>query len=437
MKRREFLEAGMAAGALLLSSRHAAAEPPASSQPLNVALIGVGVQGRALINATVGIPNVRFVAVCDIWDYSRNIAQNLLKPYGHAVHSYADYREMLDREKGLQAVLVATPDFIHAEQTNACLKAGLHVYCEKMMANSLEAARSMVRTARATGKLLQIGYQRRSNPRYLHVVEKLLREAKLAGRVTNMAGQWNHPVTEEVGWPKRQTIPDDVLRKYGYANMHDFRNWRAMTKYGGGPLSDFGAHQVDVSNWFLGLTPKTVLAAGGRDYYKSQQWPDNVMAALEYEMPEGTVRGLYQVLTTTSGGGSGNFEHVMGDEGSLRISENPKWTKVYREPNAAEWDDWIGRNYLSKKDKSPAPVAPGGEVNVRETGVVESYDFPIVLDKPPHQPHLENFFAAIRGQAKLNCPAEEAFRTEVVIWKIYAALEARKMLSFTPEDFKV
>ena len=289
MKRREFLEAGMAAGAgaWLLSSRGAAAEPPASSEVLQVALIGAGVQGRDLINATVGIPNVRFVAVCDIWDYSRNIAQNLLKTYGQAVHSYADYREMLDREKSLQAVLVATPEFVHAEQTNACLKAGRHVYCEKMMANSLEAARSMVRTARATGKLLQIGYQRRSNPRYLHVVQKLLREAKLAGRLTHVAGQWNHPVTEDVGWPRKQAIPDEVLRKYGYANMHDFRNWRAMKKYGGGSLADFGAHQVDVSNWFLGLTPKSVLAAGGIDYYKSRQWPDNVMAALEYETAGG------------------------------------------------------------------------------------------------------------------------------------------------------
>jgi predicted dehydrogenase len=439
VKRREFLEAGMAAGAgtLLLSAGRAAAEPPANAAAIQVALIGCGVQGRALVNATVGIPNVRFAAVCDIWEYSRNTVQNLLKTYGQAVRPYADYREMLDREKTLAAVLIATPDFIHADQTNACLKAGLHVYCEKMMANSLDGARSMVRTARATGKLLQIGYQRRSNPRYLHVVQKLLREAKLAGRLTHVAGQWNHPVTEEVGWPKRQVIPDDVLRKYGYANMHEFRNWRAMRKFGGGPLSDFGAHQVDVANWFLGLTPKTVLAAGGIDFYKSCQWPDNIMAALEYETPEGTVRGLHQVLTTTSAGGSGNFEHVMGEEGSLKISENPKWTKVYREPNAGEWDDWVSRNYLSKKDKAPPIVTTGGEVNVRETGLVESYDFPVVLDKPPHQPHLENFFAAIRGQAKLNCPAEEAFRTEAVIWKIYAALEARKMLSFTPEDFSV
>ena len=161
------------------------------------------------------------------------------------------------------------------------------------------------------------------------------------------------------------------------------------------------------------------------------------MAVLEYETPEGTVRGLYQVLTTTSGGGSGNFEHLMGEEGSIKISENPKWTKVYREPNAGEWEDWVSRNYLTRKEKSPPVTAVGGEVNVRETGTVESYDFPVVLDRPPHQPHLENFVEALRGRAKLNSPAEEAFRTEVVIAKIYASLEARKMLSFTLADFAV
>ena len=91
----------------------------------------------------------------------------------------------------------------------------------------------------------------------------------------------------------------------------------------------------------------------------------------------------------------------------------------------------VGRAPLFvRKDRSPPPAAPGGEVTVKETGVVESYDFPVVLDKPPHQPHLENFFDSIRGRAKLTCPAEVALRTEAVIWKAYAALDARKMLDF-------
>ena len=127
---------------------------------------------------------------------------------------------MLDREKALQAVLVATPEFVHAEQSNACLKAGLHVYCEKMMAISLDAARSMVRTAHQTGKLLQLGYQRHSNPRYRHVDLMLLRKAKLAGRLTHVSGQWNQPVKDDVGWPRKFAMRPEDLKRYGYADMH-------------------------------------------------------------------------------------------------------------------------------------------------------------------------------------------------------------------------
>jgi predicted dehydrogenase len=90
------------------------------------------------------------------------------------VNGYEDYREMLDKEKELDAVIIATPDFWHAPHTVDCLEAGKHVYCEKEMSNTLEGARRMVAAARETGKLLQIGHQRRSNPRYLHCYEKLL-----------------------------------------------------------------------------------------------------------------------------------------------------------------------------------------------------------------------------------------------------------------------
>ena len=82
---------------------------------------------------------------------------------GHPNRAYVDYKELLDKEKAnLDAVIVATPDFWHAEHAIACMKAGLQVYCEKEMSNNLADARRMVQTARETGKLLQIGHQRRT-----------------------------------------------------------------------------------------------------------------------------------------------------------------------------------------------------------------------------------------------------------------------------------
>lgn len=442
--RRDFLATGLAAGAGLCLAPAEAAAPRPAGDAIHVALIGAGDQGRVLINAGLLIPSLRFRAVCDIWRYRSRSARFFLETYNQPVNEYADYREMLDKEKDLHAVLVATPDFLHAEQVNACLKAGLHVYCEKMMSNSLEGARSMVRTMRETGKLLQIGYQRRSNPRYLHAYQNLLLKAKLPGRMTHAQTQWAHAVSEDLGWPKKQAMREDALQQHGYANMHELRNWRFYKKFGGGPVADFGSQQLDVCRWFLGATPRSVMAAGGVDYYSEHQWYDNVMAILEYDTPAGKLRGSCQVLTTTNAGNNGSFEQLMGTEGTIRLSENPKWTKIFREANAPDWAEWVRQNLLLKEDLPAAgkkedvskPEDPN-EVHVRETGQVTLYDIPVTLDKPSHQPHLENFLDAVRGKARLNCPADEALPTEVIVHKINEAIQARKAIELKAEAFAV
>jgi len=89
-----------------------------------VAVIGCGAQGRVLIESILRIPSVRVAAICDIWSYSRQYTGNYLKKYGHAANVYEDFRELLAAEKDLDAAVVATPDWVHAEQANACLRPG-------------------------------------------------------------------------------------------------------------------------------------------------------------------------------------------------------------------------------------------------------------------------------------------------------------------------
>ena len=437
LSRRQFITRAAAAGTAAAFARPArllAQRAPAGGA-INVALIGVGAQGRVLLEDTLNIPGVRFVAVCDIWDYNRQYGERYLKKHGHLVRVYHDFQEMLDREKDLQAVIVATPDFWHAPHTIACLKAGKDVYCEKMMSNTIDGARAMVRAMRETGRLLQIGHQRRSNPRYLVALNHLIREANLPGRITTANGQWNRAVSEDLGWPARATIPKDVLQRYGYDDMHQFRNWRWFKKCGGGPLSDLGAHQIDVFNWFFGGPPATVMAGGGNDYYPHHEWFDNAMVIYRYDTPAGPARAFYQVQTTTSAGGY--FEQFMGVEGTIRMSENPKYTAIYREANARDWEPWVRLNYI-RAQQAPVPADPdAGIVDARETAELATYELPVVLNKPPHQPHLENFFHAVRGQGKLNCPADEAFRSEIAIFKACEAVYAGRTITLTPDDIKI
>jgi len=177
-----------------------------------------------------------------------------------------------------------------------------------------------------------------------------------------------------------------------------------------------------------------VMASGGLDYYKNHDWYDNAMVIYEYPMPEGIARAFYQVQTTTSAGG-GYFEMFMGDDGTIKMSEDPSLCAIYREARATgvSWDDLVQKDYVRLNQAATDNAA---KVDVRETAQLAQYDIPVFFNKPPHQPHLENFFHAMRGTAKLNCPADEAFSSEYVIHKANEAIAAQKKINITAEEVK-
>jgi len=407
---------------------------------LNVALIGAGAQGGVLINTLLKMSNINFRAVCDIWtEYSLKRAVSLLKKYKFEVNGYEDYRQMLEQEKDLDAVIIATPDFWHAQQTVDCLQAGLHVYCEKEMSNTLEGAKRMVLAARETGKLLQMGHQRRSHPRYIHCYEKILKEAQILGRIVTVNGQWNRSAQPDLGWPQRYTIPAERLKRYGFESMTQFRNWRWYKGLGGGPIVDLGSHQIDIYNWFLNTPPKAVMATGGTYYYpkETHEWYDTVMVIFEYETKAGTAVAYYQTQTTNSS--QGYFENFMGDQGTLVISESEAGYSgsIYRQPQAPPWDEWVRKGYITAPKIQMQKKEIEVMLDVRETISPDEHKIPIEFHDPYHKPHLENFFNAIRGTEKLNCPAELGYESAVTVLKVNQAIEAGKKLFFSPDEFEI
>ncbi|MBI5690632.1 MAG: Gfo/Idh/MocA family oxidoreductase [Verrucomicrobia bacterium] len=457
LTRRDFLSTSARLGAVITAAPQLARAAVSSPDTLNVAIVGCGAQGLVLMNAVLLIPGLRLKAFCDLWPQRRQRAVGLARKYGHEANGFADYRELLAGTEHLDAVIVATPDFRHAEHTNAALRAGCHVYCEKLMSNTVEGARSMVLTARATGKLLQIGHQRRSNPCYLHARDRLLREAHLLGRITSASGEWHRRASDDIAAAPGSEVPPDVLERHGFASMHELLNWRWYRRFAGGPISDLGAHQIDMFNWMLDAQPRALVASGGTDYYRQHEWYDNAVAVYEYPTPQGLVRATYDVLTTTSAGG-GYHEYFMGDQGALKISENPSFTKVYREPNAPDWEPLLERqllrnvgddgtselkpwekprrrllNTLAARPKAPRDPTV---VDIRDSLPGSVYELPVTTTAI-HQPHLENFFAAIRHGTPLACPGESAFATAVTVLRVNEAIAAERKLTFAPGDFVV
>ena len=313
------------------------------------------------------IEGIQLVAIVDIWDYDRNYGERHLEDDGRRRSRATKITRTCWRTKKIcRRSIVATPDFWHAPITNACLKAGLHVYCEKMMSNTIEGARSMVQTMRETGKLLQIGHQRRSNPRYLFALNRLVHDAKICGRLTAAQAQWNRAVTDDFGWPKkyrdqaRSSSPNTATRTCTSsatgAGSRDSAAARSPTS---------ARIRLTFSTGGSARRRKSVMASGGVDYYKNHDWYDNAMVIYEYPLPDGVARAFYQVQTTTSAGG-GYFEMFMGDEGTIKMSENPSITTLYREARAPA----VGRSRgqkLSPRQRRAAPRRDADKVDVRET----------------------------------------------------------------------
>jgi hypothetical protein len=182
------------------------------------------------------------------------------------------------------------------------------------------------------------------------------------------------------------------------------------------------------------------MASGGLLYYepKTHEWYDTVMAVFDYDTPLGPVKAYYQTQTTN--GSQGYFETFMGDQGTLLISESEVnyAGRLYRDTNAPAWDAWVQKGYVTApKLQEVKEVSEGAVADVRESVSPDEHTVPVTLRDPYHQPHLQNFFDAVRGKAKLNCPAEIGYESAVSVLKVNEAIEAKSRLSFKPEDFHV
>jgi predicted dehydrogenase len=473
MDRRGFLRnTAMAGGSLLLAtSKSAVAQQTSTERVMKCALVGCGDQGDRLRDASKDCPGVQWLAVADIWQYNRRImASHMAYQNKHQVNGkvneYDTIEEMLDKEKDLDCVFIATPDFLHAPFTRMALEKGKAVYSEKLMSNTLEGAKDMVKAQATTGGILQIGHQRHSNPRYINLREQVYKGAHLLGRVTHAYGQWNRGVSASMprGVPKGQSIAKELLDKYGYANEYEFRNWRYFRKYGGGIIADLGAHQIDLFNWMFESVPTSIIATGGVDYYDGKEGrplfelPDNVMCLYEYKLPSGVARAYYQVLTTT--GSQGYYEKFMGVDGTAIISESPTYNQVYREPNAPDWSKYseganpiIVRAADSVKNKyweharsweKPKPKSydlgrlAAAVADVRESKALDPYELPTVLSRVPHAPHVQNFIEAARMKKPehLNCPAQQGLNCAVAVLTSYKSIDSGAKVDFKPDDYK-
>jgi len=294
--RREFMGRSAAAAAgLMIVPRHVLGGRgfQAPSDTLHIGCVGAWGRGAGDIE---GVSTENIVAICDIDDEMivRLLKNDQNTPEQQAkyekANKYRDFRVMLDKEKNLDAVVVATPDHTHAVIAMAAIKRGKHVYVEKPLTHTVKEARLLAQAAKKANIVSQMGNQGHAKEGARLLNEWLWDGA--IGPVSEVHVWTNRPI-----WPQGIDAPSEIpscpssldwdlwlgpsaWRPYHPA-FHPFA-WRGWWDFGTGAVGDMGAHLIDQPFWALNLgAPKTIQASSTK--YTKDSYP--VAEIITYEFP--------------------------------------------------------------------------------------------------------------------------------------------------------
>lgn len=291
LNRRQFLSRSglLAAGALALPqivpSRLLGADAP--SNRITLGFIGCGKQSQYLLGTFLNSPGTQVLAQCDVdqLKLERNMAMTRKhyankKPSGdyRGVEAYDDFQKLIAR-KDIDAVVVSTPDHWHGLNTVLSARAGKDIYCEKPLGHNLEECKAMVKSVRRYDRVFQTGSMQRSDWRFRFACE-LVRNGYI--------GEVRHVAVNVGGPPRPCDLPAEPTPAYldwnrwlGPAQMRPynaelsphiskdvFPNWRNYREYGGGGMTDWGAHHFDIAQWGLGMDengPVEVVPPDGKE----------------------------------------------------------------------------------------------------------------------------------------------------------------------------
>ena len=220
---------------------------------INFGVIGLGRRGNYVGAHMARDPRARLAAICDIYDDRIEDGRGAIPGAGQ-VPAYKDLHEMLARPD-LDAVLIATPVFLHPDHFEAAVKAKKHIYCEKPCAPSVAGVKQILAAGSHAdpAKTIQFGFQQRFSPEYLRA-QALLRQGRI-GEVKLMMSYWI--LANMLMGPFAHKLPPEEEK---------IRRWEFYRETSGGPIVEQDCHGVDAMNWFAGSHPLKAVGTGGLRY---------------------------------------------------------------------------------------------------------------------------------------------------------------------------
>lgn len=384
-KRRDFLKttglatAGLGiAGAFSTSSWAANVSP---SDKINVALIGCNNMGFGVLKHHLGYTDANCVAMCDVdSNVLEKRAGEIRETFNQKPKLYSDFRKMLE-QKDIDAVIIGTPDHWHCLMTVYALQAGKHVYVEKPMANSIEECNIMVNAASYYKKTVQVGQQQRSGFIFKKAMELIENGEIGALRKIQMWANFEYGVGPEIVSDSSVPAGVDYDMWLGPAPQRAFNknrfhgSWRHFWDYGGGVVSDWGVHLIDVGLWakHIGNAPEQTLVYAANTF------------------PEKRARETFDTMSVIYP----NKDVVISYDVTAGLQRGP-WDMLYGIA-------FVGNNATIVADRSKLQVYPEWD-NKNKKYRAEEYLFD--KGKESHSEHVRNFLDCIKSGEKTACPPE-------------------------------
>lgn len=397
--RRGFFGVSAAAGTAAFAAGFLRAE---DARPLRLGVIGVGGYGMADARAALKAGGAEIVAVCDVdSQHLENAAGELAKQQGQRPQTFKRYEELLDLQ-GLDAVIIATPPHWHALQLIAAVERGINVYCEKPVSYDLREGQAMVAAVQKSGRVVQIGFQRRQSAAMREATEFI--KSGGIGKLIQVDAQIHYQAG--LGDPTPQDPPASLDwdlwcgpgPKIPYSPQVGHRSWRLEKTSGHGHLVDWGIHHVDAIRTFLGLSmPKQITASGGLYRHAGRiTTPDTLSVHFEFEVPVHWRHRLWGATEWDSETNNGIF--FFGERGTIFAAD----------------DRWIvippGKDAKREVHRSPADL-----------GTL----------------HMANFLDAVRKGEPPQCTIEDAFRSTATVQLAMIAYETNSVVRWEETKLEI
>lgn len=416
-----------------------------ANDKIRIGVIGFGVQGHFDLNAALEVPGVEVVAICDL--YTGRI-QNAKEKFGKKIFTTRNYKDIIDR-RDVDAVLICTTDIWHAQIAHDALAKGKHVYLEKPMVYKIEQGLPLIKAAKASGKVFQVGSQRVSSIGYLKAKE-LLASGEIGA--LNMVSAVYDRQSSIGAW--EYTIPNDasaettdwesfveITEKMEF-DAKKFFWWRAYKELGTGVAGDLYVHLLSGTHLITNsLGPESIYSTGQLSYWKDgRNMPDVMSGVMQY--PDSQQHPAFQLnlrVNFISGGGGKEVIELIGSEGVMRIDGDNVTVKHNIMPEAPGFGGYDSLFTFSKDMQQELTREYKAKWSQEQT---KRKQIPDVVFKAPdgynsHVDHLANFFDAIRTGSPVVEDAEFGFRTAAPSLACNDSYFSKEIIKWDPVNMKL